>query len=140
MVFCTDTRREFMRIACSLLMTAALASACASAQAPRTAIADSEPDVTEQVAGILQRTAQGALSAEPLTANARAALDAARTDQLATTLRACSDPRKLELLERNTKGEERQYLYRAPCGGKPLLLEIYFGKGARISHLNVRPQ
>jgi hypothetical protein len=140
MFFCADTRRKFMRIACTLLMTAALASACASAQAPRAAIADSEPDVTEHVAGMLQRVGRGGLSAEPLTENARAAFDAVRTDQLAKALRACAEPGKLELLERNTKGEERQYLYRAPCAGKPLLVEIYFGKGARISHLNVRPQ
>lgn len=127
-----------MRIACTALLLSAFISACAGAQVP--AIDDSEPDVTGQVAAILARTAQGALAAEPLTDNARAALDAPRMEQLRTALGACAQPGKLELLERKTKGEERQYLYRAPCGGKPLLVEINFGKGARISHLSVRPQ
>jgi hypothetical protein len=138
-----------MQTACAALMTALLLCACACASAPPTAAAaaaaaaaidDSEPDVTEQVAAILTRTAQGALGAEPLTENARSALPGARMDQLSTALRACGDLGKLALLERKTKGEERQYLYRAPCGGKPLRVEIYFGKGARISHLDVRPE
>ena len=130
-----------MRIACIALLAAGLLAGCASAQAPAAkAIEDTEPDVTQQVGAMLARTAQGSLSAEPLTENARAALDTARTQQIAATLRACRDVNTLELIERRTKGEERQYLYRAPCAGQPLLVEIWFGKGARISHLNVRPQ
>jgi|GEM_PF-1036908 len=130
-----------MRIACIAVLAAAFLAACASAQAPAAkAIDDTEPDVTQQVAAILGRTAQGSLAAEPLTENARATLDASRTQRIAATLHSCRELNALELLERRTKGEERQYLYRAPCGGQPLLVEIWFGKGARISHLNVRPQ
>lgn len=130
-----------MRSACIALLIATAVSACANAQAPASkAIEDSEPDVTQQVGAILARATQGALAAEPLTENARTALDAAHTRQITETLRSCRELNTLELLSRTTKGEERQYLYRASCGGKPLLVEIYFGKGARISHLDVRPQ
>ncbi|SHG46586.1 hypothetical protein [Massilia sp. CF038] len=129
-----------MRIACIGLLAALSVTACAQAQAPQVAaIADTEPDVTERVAAVLNQAAQGTLTAEPLTENARAALDAPQMEAMRTLLRDCANMGALELLARTTKGEERQYQYRAPCGGKPLLVEINFGKGARISHLRVRP-
>ncbi len=116
----------------------ALLSGCASAQTPPP-IEDSEPYVTEQVAALLARAAQGKLAAEPLTDNARSALDAARMRDIGAALHACPALTPLALLARSTKGEERHYRYRAPCAGKPLLIDIHFGKGARVSHLNVRP-
>jgi len=130
-----------MRFACTALIAATLVSACASAQDPALpAIADNEPDVTAQVHALLVRTMQGQLQAEPLSENARAALTPERSTQIAERLRRCTVTGKLDLLRRGTKGEERQYLYRLPCGAAPLLVEINFGKGARISYLDVRPQ
>jgi hypothetical protein len=117
----------------------AVLSACAQAQPPlpkAPAIADSEPDVSEQVRAALGQAGMGTLAPDQLTDNARAALSAGTV----SALRPCGAAPAVELLRRSTKGEVRQYLYRLPCHGTPLLVEIDFGKGARISRLNVRPE
>ncbi|HEY0065613.1 MAG TPA: hypothetical protein VGC21_26085, partial [Telluria sp.] len=80
-----------MRHACIGLLAAFSISACASAQAPQqTAIADTEPDVTERVAAILAQAAQDKLGAEPLTENARAALGAPQLQAMSALLRRCA--------------------------------------------------
>ena len=117
----------------------AVLSACAQAQPPAPkapAIEDSEPDVSQQVSALLGQAGTGTLAPDQLTDNARTALSA---DAL-SALRPCGAAPGVELLQRSTKGEVRQYLYRLPCQGKPLLVEIDFGKGARISRLTVRPE
>lgn len=133
-----------MRTAASACVIALLLNACAQAQGPaapvRAAIADAEPDVTQQVQAILGHVAAGTLGLEVLTDNARTAMPAAGLQAMAAALRPCGNPPALELLERSTKGEDRLYLYRAPCAGKALLVEIGFAKGARINRLQVRPQ
>lgn len=136
-----------MRAAIPAWVIGLLLSACAQAQAPtpaaapvRAAILDAEPDVTAQVQAILDRVAAGTFETGTLTENARTALPAAGLQAMATALRPCGQAPALALLERSTKGEDRLYLYRAPCGGKPLLVEIGFAKGARINRLQVRPQ
>lgn len=119
-------------------------AACAQAQPPvanaRAAITDTEPDVTRQVQSILTQAAQGTLAPDMLTANARTALPPARLQAMSDALKKCGAPPALELLDRQTKGEERQYLYRAPCGGQALLVEINFGKGSRVNRLQLVPQ
>lgn len=138
-----------MRAAFLACLSALALSACAQAQGPapaaaavpaRVAIADAEPDVTGQVQAILGRVIAGTLAPDALTENARAAMPAAGVQAMATALRTCGASPALELLSRTTKGEDRLYLYRAPCGGKPLLVEIGFAKGERINRLQVRPE
>jgi hypothetical protein len=145
-----------MRTTSTFLMATALLYGCAQAEAPAPAaaslpalvpvaagmpaIADSEPAVTAQVAALLGRLGANALPQDQLTDNARAALDAPQLAQMAAALRPCGNPPALELLSRTTKGEDRNYLYRAPCHATPLLVEIVFNKAAKINRLAVRPE
>ncbi len=104
------------------------------------AIVDAEPDVTREVSEMLGRVAGGTFAQDRLTDNARAALSAAAMQSMRAALKPCGAAPALELLRRTTKGEDRQYLYRAPCAGNALLIEIDFNKGAKINRLVVRPQ
>ncbi|MFL6660177.1 MAG: hypothetical protein ACJ8GW_18980 [Massilia sp.] len=144
-----------MRNFSTVLLATALLGGCVQAQSPSAvpamapvmasaprmaAISDSEPDVTAQVSNLLAQAGASALPREQLSSNAQNALDAPATAQMAAALRPCGTAPALELLSRTTKGEDRNYLYRAPCNGKPLLVEITFGKGARVNHLLVRQE
>ena len=127
-----------MRMYMTVLMATALLAACAHAQvaapAPK-AIPDAEPDVTARVAALLAQLGQGALPRERLTDKAQAALNASEVQQMGAVLRPCAQPPALELLARTTKGEDRNYLYRALCAAAPLLVEINFNKAAKIDRL-----
>ena len=145
-----------MRHFTAIWIAAVLLSGCARAQAPSTmplaapvpastsrpmaAIDDTEPDVTQQVALLLVQAGANALPQDRLTDNASAALGVAQMQQMSAALRQCGNRPALQLLARTTKGEDRNYLYRALCSTKPLLVEINFNKAARISHLAVRPE
>ena len=130
--------------ACSLLL------ACAQAEQPATpkaltaaampAIADAEPDVAQQVSALLGQIGQGTVVREQLTENARTALPADAMKTVAAALQPCGATPALELLRRTTKGEDRQYLYRLPCAGRPQLVEIDFNKGAKVNRLVVRAE
>jgi hypothetical protein len=121
----------------TMLLSMAALTGCAHAQAPAPkAIPDSEPDVTRQVSALLLQFSLGTLPPEQLTTKAQAAL----APQSGALLRACPAPIALDLLERTTKGEDRNYLYRAPCGATPLLVEINFNKAARVDRLVLRPE
>jgi hypothetical protein len=127
------------------LLACASLAACAQAEPPAKAgamapIADAEPDVAQQVSEILGRIGQGTIAPDQLTENARAALSAADMQAMIVALRPCGAAPALELLRRTTKGEDRQYLYRVPCGGNAQLVEIVFGKGARVNRLLVKPE
>lgn len=136
-----DGRMAVMTAVMAAVMTAVMLTACAQAQPPaRAAITDAEPDVTAQVQSILAAVTGGALAPEALTDNARSALPSARLQEMASLLAPCGATPALELLDRQTKGEDRMYVYRAPCGGKPLIMEIDFNKGARVNRLVLRPQ
>jgi hypothetical protein len=144
-----------MRNFSTVLMATALLGGCVQAQSPSAAptmapvaatvprlpaIADSEPDVTAQVSNLLAQAGASALPREQLSSNAQIALNGPATAEMAAALRPCGTAPALELLTRTTKGEDRNYLYRAPCNGTPLLVEITFGKGARVNHLLVRQE
>lgn len=130
-----------MRTACMLLSAAFLACACASAQPPvAKAIPDAEPEVTAQVAALLGNVANNTLAPEALTDTLRAALPEARLKEMGAALRRCGNAPALELLQRTTKGEDRQYVYRAPCAASALVIAIDFNKGARVNRLEVRAQ
>ena len=126
---------------CALLpgCTQASATARLSAQGRASSIDDMEPEVTREVAEVLARLADGELPRERFTERANAELDAAAASALSARLRPCPRPIAPALLERTTKGEDRQYLYRVPCGQQGLLVEIIFNKAARINKLAVRP-
>lgn len=121
-----------------LMLMAALLSACAQAQVPKP-IPDVEPDVTLQVGALLAQLGQGALPAPQLTDKAQAALGG-QLAQIGAALRPCAGAPTLQLLSRNTKGEDRLYLYRALCHTTPLLLEVDFNKAAKINRLALRPE
>jgi hypothetical protein len=130
-----------MRICPIFLTTAALLAGCAQAQAPAPkAIPDTEPDVTAQVSALLMQSRQDTLPREQLTDKAQTALDVATKQQMRAALQPCTTPPTLELLSRTTKGEDRNYLYRALCASTPLLVEINFNKAARVDRLVVRPE
>ena len=131
------------------LMACTALGACAQTTAPAhqggtpaapalAAIVDAEPDVTRQVGELLGRAGQGALAPDQLTDNARAAMSAASMQAMMVALRPCGATPALELLRRTTKGEDRQYVYRVPCGGDPQVVEIDFNKGAKVNRLTVR--
>jgi hypothetical protein len=127
------------------LLACASLAACAQAEPPgkvvaMAPIADSEPDVAQQVSELLGRVGQGTIAPEQFTDNARAALTAADMQAMIVALRPCGAAPALELLRRTTKGEDRQYLYRVPCGGNAQLVEIIFSKGARVNRLVVKPE
>lgn len=129
-----------MRIYGIVPLAAALLWGCAQAQvaAPK-AIADAEPDVTTQVGALLAQLRQDGLPRDRLTDKAHAALTVPALQQMRAALLPCSTPPALELLARTTKGEDRNYLYRALCSSTPLLVEINFNKAARVDRLVVRP-
>ncbi len=137
-----------MKIYAAIMMASITLTACAhEAAAPvpaplaaRAASADVEPDVTQQVSAILRQVAEGKAPVEQMTENAKNALHPERTRQMGAALAACGPATALTLLERSTKGEQRSYLYRASCTASTLLVEISFGKGARIADLSVRPE
>ena len=124
---------------CALLPGCTQARAPLSAQARAPSIDDAEPEVTREVAEVLARLADGDLPRERFTERANAELDAAAAGALSARLRPCPRPIAPALLERTTKGEDRQYLYRVPCGQQGLLVGINFNKAARINKLDVRP-
>ena len=111
----------------------------AEASARPAAIDDTEPDVTRQVSAILEKVRAGLLAPDDMTENARTAYPASQLQRMARAMRPCSKPPVLELLARTTKGEDRNYRYRALCP-TPLMVEIVFNKGGRISHLSVQPE
>lgn len=130
-----------MRMHGILLIAAALLSGCAQARAPaRKAIADTEPDVTAQVGTLLAQLRQNGLPREQLTGKAQAALNASALQQMQAALQPCATPPALQLLSRTTKGEDRNYLYRALCSSTPLLVEINFNKAAKVDRLVVQPE
>ena len=135
-----------MRHVVAGLMACAALAACAQAQPPLpaapklAAIADAEPDVTQQVSAFLGNAGQGMFATEQLSDNGRAAMTAEKMRATSALLAPCGIRPALELLARTTKGEDRQYQYRAPCGGKALLVEIDFNKGAKINRLVVEPE
>jgi hypothetical protein len=130
-----------MRINKFVLMATVILTACAQAQAPAPkSIPDAEPDVTAQVAALLVQLGQGALPRAQLSDKAQTALTAPQLQQMGAALRPCAQPPTLELVARTTKGEDRNYLYRALCPNTPLLVEINFNKAAKIDRLVVRPE
>ena len=116
-----------MRPTLLVIFAASMLSACAHAQ-------------TRQVGSLLAQATQGALAQDQLTDNARSALAGPQLAAIESLLRKCATLPELELLERTTKGEDRQYLYRARCAGTPLLVAIDFNKAAKINRLSVREE
>ena len=113
-----------MRITSTLLLSGLLVSGCAWSEPPprpMPAIEDTEPAVTAEVAAALARVA-GDPQADT-----------------APLLRACPSALPLALLQRSVKGEERTYLYRAPCP-TPLLVTVTYGKAATIKQLTVKKE
>jgi hypothetical protein len=126
-----------LSLGAALLLGCAQAGVTTPAAMRAQAIADMEPDVTRQVLDVLERLADGNVLRERFTERASTALDEAAAGALTAQLRPCPRPLVLVLLERSTKGEDRQYLYRAACGQQGLLVEIVFNKAARINKLAV---
>ncbi|WP_028105168.1 hypothetical protein [Pseudoduganella violaceinigra] len=105
--------------------------------APAQAIPDTEPDVTAQVAEVLEGVADGKAASERFTERGASYLAA---PGLAATLKGCARPVALELLSRNVYGEDRLYVYRAKCQPQALRIAIDFNKAARINRLELAPE
>jgi hypothetical protein len=91
------------------------------------AIPDQEPEVTTQVAEVLEGVAERGASylAAP---------------GLAAAMKGCTRPLALELLSRNVNGEDRLYVYRAKCQPQALRIAVDFNKAARINRLELAPE
>lgn len=101
---------------------------------PAYAIPDQEPDVTRQVAEVLEQAAEGQAPPERFTERGATYLAAPGAAGL---LRRCPRPLALELLSRQVYGEDRLYVYRAACRPLPLRIAIDFNKAARINRLEI---
>ncbi|MYN03948.1 hypothetical protein GTP41_17780 [Pseudoduganella sp. DS3] len=110
---------------------------CCCLALPARAIPDVEPDVTAQVADVLEGLANGTPSPERFTEKGASYL---AVPGLSAALRGCSRPLKLELLSRNVNGEDRLYVYRAHCQPTALRIAIDFNKAARINRLEMAPE
>lgn len=106
---------------------------CNSAQA----IPDQEPDVTAQVADVLESVADGKAVQERFTERGATYL---ASPGLQAAMKGCARPLALELLSRNVFGEDRLYVYRAKCQPQTLRIAIDFNKAARINRLELAPE
>ncbi len=101
------------------------------------AIPDQEPEVTAQVAEVLEGIADGQPAQEKFTERGASYLAVAG---LQSSLKGCARPLTLELLSRNVFGEDRLYVYRAKCQPQSLRIAIDFNKAARINRLELAPE
>jgi len=102
-----------------------------------TAIPDEEPEVTTQVAEVLEAVADGKAATERFTERGASYL---AVPGLAALLKGCHRPLVLELLSRNVNGEDRLYVYRAKCQPQALRIAVDFNKAARINRLELAPE
>jgi hypothetical protein len=101
------------------------------------AIPDAEPEVTAQVAEVLEAVADGKSATERFTERGSSYL---AVPGLPGLMKGCSRPLVLELLSRNVNGEDRLYVYRAKCQPQALRIAIDFNKAARINRLELAPE
>jgi len=101
------------------------------------AIPDEEPEVTAQVAEVLESIADGRPVQDRFTERGAAYL---AVPGLQTAMKSCVRPLKLELLSRNVFGEDRLYVYRAKCEPQMLRIAIDFNKAARVNRLELAPE
>jgi hypothetical protein len=101
------------------------------------AIPDEEPDVTAQVADVLESVADGKAALERFTERGASYLS---VPGLPALMKGCRRPLVLELLSRNVNGEDRLYVYRAKCQPQALRIAIDFNKAARINRLELAPE
>jgi hypothetical protein len=101
------------------------------------AIPDAEPDVTAQVADVLEALADGKTAPDRFTERGATYL---AVPGLPALMKGCSRPLLLELLSRNVNGEDRLYVYRAKCQPQALRIAIDFNKAARINRLELAPE
>ncbi|MDC8756979.1 hypothetical protein [Janthinobacterium fluminis] len=115
----------------------AAAQAGAAAARPPKPIPDIEPETTEQLRAVLLHIAAGKATMEGYTERAAAA---AQGQEMGARLRAYGALQALQLLERKVDGENRVYRYRAVYAQGPVLVDVTFGKGARIDRLQLAPE
>lgn len=101
------------------------------------AIPDMEPDVTAQVAEVLESIADARPAAERFTERGATYL---AVPGVPAMMKGCMRPLQLELLSRNVNGEDRLYVYRAKCQPQALRIAIDFNKAARINRLELAPE
>ncbi len=108
------------------------ASAQAAAGAAK-AIEDQEPAVTAQLRELLQKIADGSIGEDYFTGRAIASLFPDQMKSHTERLRALGGLSGLELLSRTVDGENRVYRYRVLGPNGKLLMEVVYGKSARIN-------
>lgn len=115
---------------------AALVPVAASAQAAAgaaKAIEDQEPAVTAQLREVLQKMADGSIGQDYFTERAIASLFPQVVKTHGERLRALGGVSGLELLSRTVDGENRVYRYRVLGPNGKLLIDVVYGKSARIN-------
>lgn len=110
---------------------------CLCCLGPAAAIPDTEPDVTAQVAEVLESVADARPAPDRFTERGASYLT---TPGLPALMKGCPRPLALELLSRNVNGEDRLYVYRAKCQPQALRIAIDFNKAARINRLEMAPE
>ncbi|WP_057246767.1 hypothetical protein [Duganella sp. Root198D2] len=110
---------------------------CLCCFATAAAIPDDEPDVTAQVAEVLEGVAEAKPATGRFTERGASYL---APPGLPALLKGCARPFALELLSRNVYGEDRLYVYRAKCQPQALRIAIDFNKAARINRLELAPE
>lgn len=113
------------------------AQAAGAPARPPKPIPDQEPEVTLQVRTMLLEYAEGKVAPERYTERAGAALFPGPAKQLEACLRGFGALDTLQLLERKTDGEDRQYRYRALYRNAAALVDITFNKAGRVSRFSV---
>lgn len=108
------------------------ASAPAAAGAAKV-IEDQEPAVTAQLREVLQKIADGSIGQDYFTDRAIASLFPQQVKTQGERLRALGGVSGLELLSRTVDGENRVYRYRVLGPNGKLLLDVVYGKSARIN-------
>lgn len=120
-------------------MALAAASAAASKR-PAKAIDDQEPGVTAQLRDVLQKMADGSITPEPFTERAVAALFPGQIRNYGERLHGLGALQGMELLSRTVDGENRVYQYRLLYQNGKMILDVIYGKSARINQLALSPE
>lgn len=112
---------------------APVAASTPAAAGAAKAIEDQEPAVTAQLREVLQKIADGSIGQEYFTDRAIASLFPQVMKTHGERLRALGGVSGLELLSRTVDGENRLYRYRVLGPNGTLLMDVVYGKSARIN-------
>jgi CubicO group peptidase (beta-lactamase class C family) len=100
-------------------------------------IRDTEPHVTARVRQLLEQAREGKLSPDDF-AYVRAGFFPDSPKRYAAMLQQAGAVRKMELLERGERGDDRLYTYRVTCEQSTLLVAIAIAPDDRLAQFSLR--